>query len=159
MEKIDIYSTPLDETSYDIQTLLYELKDLMWRNVGIIRSEKGLLDAKLKITNMTNTFKRSRKCLNREEYEYRRVEEEALVAYVLYERACYDRSNDLRRHTEGIVKSREFSNVATVAHFDNHREAVDVDRCPRNSNQRKERVKGGIEGAYEKGIDEACQEA
>ena len=79
MEKIDIYSAPLDETNYDIQTLLFELKDLMWRNVGIIRSEKGLLDAKLKITNMMNTFKRSRKCLNREEYEYRNLLTSAML--------------------------------------------------------------------------------
>ena len=39
-------------------------------------------------------------CYEGEEYEDRGVEEEALIADILYERACYDGRNDLSRHTE-----------------------------------------------------------
>lgn len=73
MEKIKIYSAPLSETDYDIDTLKQNLKDLMWDKVGILRNEADLLEAKTTLVKMSEEFKRNRKCLNRDEYEYRNM--------------------------------------------------------------------------------------
>ena len=70
---IDIYSQPISETDYNINELKSKLKEIMWNNVGIIRSQESLEDAKNKINLLKNGFKRRRKCLNREEYEYRNM--------------------------------------------------------------------------------------
>ena len=68
---IDIYSQPLSEADYNIELLKANLKDIMWNNVGIIRSEENLLKARKEVENLKKAFKRTRKCLNKEEYEYR----------------------------------------------------------------------------------------
>ncbi|MBE7703018.1 MAG: L-aspartate oxidase [Cyanobacteria bacterium SIG28] len=73
MTTIGVYEAPINEFDYDIEHLKSELKDLMWNNVGIIRSEEGLISAKNQIDEMKNEFKRNRKCLNRDEYEYRNM--------------------------------------------------------------------------------------
>ena len=70
---IDIYSQPISETDYNINELKSKLKEIMWNNVGIIRSQESLEDAKNKINLLKNGFKRRRKCLNRDEYEYRNM--------------------------------------------------------------------------------------
>ena len=70
---IEIYSQPISDVDYDIQALKLKLKDIMWNNVGIIRSEEGLLSAKRQIESLRESFKRTRKCLNRDEYEYRNM--------------------------------------------------------------------------------------
>lgn len=70
---IEIYSQPLSDADYNIPELKSELKDIMWNNVGIIRSEETLELAKNKINALKKSFKRTRKCLNREEYEYRNM--------------------------------------------------------------------------------------
>ena len=70
---IDTYEAPLSETDYDISALKQELKELMWKNAGIIRSEEGLTSAKNKLTEMMKDFKRNRKCANKAEYEYRNM--------------------------------------------------------------------------------------
>lgn len=70
---IDIYSQPLSEADYNIELLKANLKDIMWNNVGIIRSEENLLKARKEVENLKKAFKRTRKCLNKEEYEYRNM--------------------------------------------------------------------------------------
>ncbi len=70
---IDLYSSPLNETDYDISALKSELKNLMWSKVGIIRNETALKQAKTEIEKLKKNFNRNRKCLNREEYEYRNM--------------------------------------------------------------------------------------
>ena len=76
---IDIYSQPISDQDYDISSLKDELKDIMWNNVGIIRSEDSLKYAQNKVIAMKKSFKRNRKCLNREEYEYRNMLTVALL--------------------------------------------------------------------------------
>ncbi len=73
MGKIKLYSAPLSEANYDIKNLKQKLKDLMWDKVGILRNEKDLLEADKLIKSMAADFKRNRKCLNRDEYEYRNM--------------------------------------------------------------------------------------
>lgn len=73
MEKIKQYSAPINDNDYDINALKQDLKNIMWDNVGIIRSEEGLLKAKILLKDLFDNFKRDRKCLNREEYEYRNL--------------------------------------------------------------------------------------
>ena len=72
-ETIALYSAPLSEIDYDINVLKSKLKDLMWANVGIIRAEDSLLYAKEQLNILREEFKRNRKCLNRDEYEYRNL--------------------------------------------------------------------------------------
>lgn len=70
---INLYSKSTNGNSYDIKNLKSILKNIMWDKVGIIRNEKGLLEAKETILKMSKDFKRNRKCNNKEEYEYRNM--------------------------------------------------------------------------------------
>ncbi len=70
---IELYSEPLSEDDYDVENLKQKLKNLMWNNAGIIRSKDKLLAAQDDINKMKATFKRERKCLNKDEYEYRNM--------------------------------------------------------------------------------------
>ena len=56
---------------------------------------------------------------------------------MLQERACQNRRHDLRRHREGVVVARELADVAALAHFNDHRQRVDVDGRPRKADERK----------------------
>lgn len=73
IEKIRLYSEPLSEIDYDVTALKQELKNLMWDKAGILRNEKELQEALDTINEMSKDFKRDRKCLNKEEYEYRNM--------------------------------------------------------------------------------------
>ena len=73
IETIELYSKPISETDYNVEYLKQNLKSLMWDNVGIIRTEEKLIEAKSLIEKMMLEFNRERKCLNKEEYEYRNM--------------------------------------------------------------------------------------
>ena len=79
LKTIDLYSEPLSEVDYNITSLKQRLKDLMWNKAGIIRCEKNLIEAKNELLEMQNDFKRNRKCLNKDEYEYRNMLTAALL--------------------------------------------------------------------------------
>ena len=70
---IEVYSSPLSDKDYDIESLKSELKNLMWNKVGIVRCEKELMEAQKEVQRLSNEFKRERKCLNQDEYEYRNM--------------------------------------------------------------------------------------
>ncbi len=70
---IDIYTQPLSDSDYNIEELKSQLRDIMWNNVGIIRNESNLRFAEMQIKSLKEEFKRTRKCLNKEEYEYRNM--------------------------------------------------------------------------------------
>ena len=76
---IDKYSEPLGEEEYNIKLLKQNLKNIMWDNVGIIRSENSLKKAKEEILKLIANFKRDRKCTNTGEYEYRNMLTVALL--------------------------------------------------------------------------------
>lgn len=73
MDKIQVYSEPLSDIDYDVDDLKQNLKNLMWNKVGIVRNEELLEEALSEIKSLRLNFKRTRKCLNQGEYEYRNM--------------------------------------------------------------------------------------
>jgi succinate dehydrogenase/fumarate reductase flavoprotein subunit len=70
---IDVYSRSISGEEYDYNNLKSKLKDIMWENVGIIRTEESLLKANAEIKALQDNFKRRRKCMSQGEYEYRNM--------------------------------------------------------------------------------------
>ena len=70
---IDVYDRSIKGKEYDYVTLKSKLKEIMWDNVGIIRTEESLQKAKKEVEKLQKDFKRQRKCLNQGEYEYRNM--------------------------------------------------------------------------------------
>ena len=73
MSTINVYSAPVGEEDYDISSLKQKLKSIMWDYVGIIRSEDSIKTAINLINDLKSCFKRGRKCVSKEEYEYRNM--------------------------------------------------------------------------------------
>ena len=100
LDTIKIYSTPLNEYDYDITELKQQLKNIMWDKVGIIRNEEGLVEAQNLLMKMFNNFKRNRKCLNQEEYEYRNM----LTTCLLVVEAALSRKESRGAHSRSDFK-------------------------------------------------------
>lgn len=107
---IDIYSQPLSEADYNIELLKANLKDIMWNNVGIIRSEENLLKARKEVENLKKAFMRTRKCLNKEEYEYRNM---LSVASLIIDSALS------RKESRGAHCRSDYSQLDRVARHTN----------------------------------------
>lgn len=107
---IDIYSQPLSEADYNIELLKANLKDIMWNNVGIIRSEENLLKARKEVENLKKAFNRTRKCLNKEEYEYRNM---LSVASLIIDSALS------RKESRGAHCRSDYSQLDRVARHTN----------------------------------------
>lgn len=73
MNTINQYSELLSDENFDVSGLMSELKSLMWDYVGIYRTEETLLKALDKIYELKSRFRRTVKCLNRQEYELRNM--------------------------------------------------------------------------------------
>ncbi len=109
IEKIGVYSEPLSEADYNVVALKQNLKDLMWNKVGIIRNEESLKEALTEIRKMRADFKRTRKCLNQGEYEYRNMltASELIIESALLRkesRGAHSRS-DYKQTSENAVHS------------------------------------------------------
>lgn len=100
MDKINLYSAPISEANYDIPALRNKLRDLMWKNAGIIRDENGLLHARDEICELQREFSRERKCLNKEEYEYRNL----LTAALLVVDSALERKESRGAHSRSDYK-------------------------------------------------------
>lgn len=100
MDTIDLYSAPINEIDYNISELKQNLKDLMWNKVGIVRTEEGLLEAKSTLENYSREFKRNRKCLNQDEYEYRNM----LTASKLIVESALNRKESRGAHSRADYK-------------------------------------------------------
>ena len=121
-ETIDLYSQPISDVDYDIEKLKSELKDIMWNYVGIIRSEEELEIARKEVDKLKTNFKRTRKCLNKSEYEYRNMltaasliidcalsRKESRGAHC---RSDFPKQDEIVKHTQVIKTSqRELINV------------------------------------------------
>ncbi len=70
---INVYSNPISEEDYDTDNLKQHLKDIMWDCAGIVRNEIDLKRAEVEINKLKHEFKRDKKCLNKDEYEYRNM--------------------------------------------------------------------------------------
>lgn len=122
LKTIETYSAPLSEVDYNVVSLKSELKNLMWDNVGIIRTEEGLLEAKSKLEVLKNNFNRTRKCFNVEEYEYRNLltVAELIIDSALarkesrgaHSRADYPETLEIGHHSQVIkIKNKELEYV------------------------------------------------
>ena len=107
---IDVYSRSISDNEYDTNLLKTKLKDIMWNNVGIIRTESSLLKAKNEVEQLHKDFKRRRKCLSQGEYEYRNM---LIVADLIIQsaierkesrgahcRSDYTQTNEVAKHSE-----------------------------------------------------------
>jgi len=70
---IDLYDTEFVCCKKNVADYTSELKEIMWKNAGIVRNEKGLTSALLAVTNIKNEFNRDNKCFSLEEYELRNL--------------------------------------------------------------------------------------
>lgn len=70
---IDSYDKSIPCEISEISRLKSNLKDTMWQNAGIIRSEQTLVEALKEINNLKNKFNRNYICSNIEEYEFRNL--------------------------------------------------------------------------------------
>ena len=75
---VDAYSCDIDyEIEVDVAALTSKIKNVMWNNAGILRSEKGLSNALFELNEIEKTLGLPegvrRKRLNREQYELRNM--------------------------------------------------------------------------------------
>ena len=70
---IDMYSEDIDAEELDIPELKKELQSIMWDYVGILRSEKSLMNALEKIEALKEHFPRIKKCLSKQAYEFKNM--------------------------------------------------------------------------------------
>ena len=113
---IEKYSSALSDDEYDIEQLKNNLKNIMWDNVGIVRTQESLKRAKEEVLKLKKDFKRDSKCLNIQEYEYRNMLTIAMLiidsalarkeSRGAHTRMDYKQSNEHALHTE-VVKSTE----------------------------------------------------
>ena len=70
---IESYEQNIDENNYDIKSLKKLLQELMWDKAGIIRTESKLIEAADSVKHLQSTFRKTKRCLSKEEYEYRNM--------------------------------------------------------------------------------------
>ena len=103
MDTINQYSAPVNEEDYDIRALKQKLKSIMWDYVGIVRSEESLKTAENMINDLIANFKRYRKCISKEEYEYRNM----LTTASLVTKAALLRQESRGAHSRSDYKITE----------------------------------------------------
>lgn len=88
IETINRYKS--EEVYYEVNTddLMYKIQNTMWKNVGIVRDEKGLLQAKKDLEEIRDEFGYTDKCNSSEEYDVRNalITAELIVKFALERR-------------------------------------------------------------------------
>lgn len=67
------YTVEPANTEYDDKTYKDKLRDIMWNNVGIIRSNQSLQEAAEQVNELKKEFKHGKRCNSAGEYEYRNM--------------------------------------------------------------------------------------
>lgn len=119
-----IKSYESDDEYYEsnIENLKYRLQDVMWQNVGIIRSEKTLENAQTEINLIKKEFGYSGKCCTKEEYELRNL---LIVADLIIKFALQ------REESRGAHYRSDFPNRKEVAcHISYSKENNSYDKIP-----------------------------
>ena len=80
-----------------------------------------------------------------QEGKNRGVREKHFIAYMLKKSAGQDRSNDLRTHGGRVVVSGKTAGIGAAAHFDHHRQGIDVDQGPGGTDNEEVDIHCGIE--------------
>ena len=71
---LDKYSLDNDsEAEIDVDSIKFELQDIMWNYVGILRDERSLITAKNKISELKSKFPKNVKYSNKWEYELKNM--------------------------------------------------------------------------------------
>ena len=105
LSSIKLYEANISEASYNIMELKKQLKNIMWNKVGIIRNEEGLSEAKKEVSKLKSEFARNRKCLNKEEYEYRNM---LTVAELIIDAALS------RKESRGAHSRSDYKNISEI---------------------------------------------
>ena len=105
-ETIKAYSNKPNYKEINYKVLKDKLRDIMWNEVGIIRSEKSLSDAKKQIQELKNNFTNKKQCFSFEEYEYRNM---LTIAELIIESA-------IKRHeSRGAHFNKDFPKTENIA--------------------------------------------
>ena len=70
---ISAYEVAIEAFEDNLEDLIKELKDTMWQNAGIIRSEASMNKALNDINSLKQRFDREYKCSTLREYEFRNM--------------------------------------------------------------------------------------
>lgn len=70
---IEIYDEEVEPRNYNLEELSETLKQSMWLNAGMIRTQDSLTEALNDIKGLKKSFYREYKCVNIEEYEFRNM--------------------------------------------------------------------------------------
>lgn len=73
INQINKYQTDDECYENNIDDLRYKLQNIMWENVGIIRTKNNLIKALEQINELKSIFKYTYKCCSKEEYEFRNL--------------------------------------------------------------------------------------
>ncbi len=121
MKIIDVYSRPVNEDfMYNIESLKQQLNEVMWNNAGIIRSEKSLSEARLRVKKFKENFKRNRKCISLAEYEYRNM---LITANLIIETAL-ERKESRGAHSRSDYRQTNIEAVHSVLSKNNIKELM-----------------------------------
>lgn len=106
----------------DIQNLRYTLQEIMWENVGIIRSEKTLRKAQNEIEILKKEFGYTDKCWTKEEYELRNL----LITAELVVRFALERKESRGAHYRDDFPAKK----ETACHISYSKESPSYDKIP-----------------------------
>jgi L-aspartate oxidase len=93
-QTFDRYNAKSPQPVKNIANLTSALKDIMWQNAGIIRTEKTLTEALKAINSLKREFQREYVCSSIEEYEFRNL----LVVGELIAKAAISRKESRGAH-------------------------------------------------------------
>ncbi|MDD3236496.1 MAG: L-aspartate oxidase [Candidatus Gastranaerophilales bacterium] len=106
MASVRKYQSDDEYHEINVNKLRYQLQEMMWQNVGIVRNQKNLEIAEKELEKIKTAFQYSDKCTTREEYELRNL---ITVAGLIIEFALN------RKESRGAHYREDFPQKADIA--------------------------------------------